>query len=136
MSLPEFVMVMGARRPITELQGGKFYHGTCPDLSIGTVLTSRNAKNFEQSSRSHVSITSVVDTAWMWAKKVSDRSQEKGRFVYEVEPMGEFLPWRVCPTNMGRNFDVLEARVTAARIIARVELKFTLPPRAPAMAAR
>ncbi len=122
---------MGQNRPLSEMEGGKFYHGSHADLPVGAILTPGRNPNFNESDHTRVSITSDSVRAWTWANSAAARAKREHIFVYEVEPLGDFEVWRCGPSNQGRNFVVFEARVSGARIVARAPVKLPLLPGAP-----
>ena len=122
------LVVEGRERKISEMVGGKFYHGSPHRLSVGTVLEpGQSKKNYKQSKSAGVSISSDANRAAHWG---SLEGKIRG-YVYEVEPLGEVEVHRAGPANYGRNFVLWEGVVPRARVVAMVESDMTPNARAP-----
>src|ERR1039458_10545745 len=77
------VEVYGKSRLMSEVHGGKLYHGSGAELPPGTILVPGIQKNFRESSGEYVSVTSDPSRAKSWTEK-SGATQVH---VYEVEPL-------------------------------------------------
>lgn len=113
------IQVDGKPRKLGEVLGGQLYHGTTAELNRGDILQPQEKRNFAHSSSTSVSITSDLDRAKYWAKEVS-KINGREIHVYEVLPLSMVEPWRVQPTNFGKNIVLWEGRVQEAKIIQRI----------------
>jgi hypothetical protein len=104
---------------LSEVEGGKLYHGSASNLEPGTLLEPGHGKNFKQSASDAVSITSDYERARYWARKAAKKGEG---FVYEVAPQGDVVAHSA---NLGKNIVLMEGRVRAAKITAVMSLPKT-----------
>jgi hypothetical protein len=111
------IQVQGVARRLGDVHGGRLFHGTTAIIQPGDVIEPGHRRNFKQSARDGVSITSVAADADYWARQLDDGDEPR---VYEVEPLNTVQPWRVSPANYGQNITLYEARVSRARVVREV----------------
>lgn len=111
-------VVEGRKRPLSEMVGGKFYHGSPHELPVGTILQpGKSPRNYKQ-SKAVVSLTSDLVRAADWGSL----GWKVVGYVYEVEPLGDMEVHRATPANYGENFILWEVTVPRARIVALVKV--------------
>lgn len=114
------VNIEGRAFTLGDVHGGRLFHGSRHEIADGDLLEpGRVEANFNQSAADAVSITSEADTALYWANQSSDGPV----YVYEIEPVGRVEMWRASLANYGQNWRMQEGRVSAARIVRRIDLQ-------------
>lgn len=112
------VIVMGQKRKLGEVVGGRIFHGSPHKIEVGEYITpqDRDNRNFSQSSEDSISFTSDATRAALWAREAA--SETTGSvYLYEIEPEGDVESHRVQLANAGQNIIVWEARASRGKIV-------------------
>jgi hypothetical protein len=113
------IMYEGREWPLSAVRGGKLFHGSSVKLPVGTILEPQEKRNFTQSAKDAVSVTSLARRALYWVKEANP---DGPAYLYEIEPLSTIEPWRVGGAGRGDRIELYEARVTSARIVRVITL--------------